>query len=63
MTLRNPELPGQAAPSTPPPGCVRAKAGVNIANGVIDPGEAGLAGVKIDLGKGSAPVSPRRGSD
>jgi SdrD B-like domain len=55
--LCDPELPGQPAPATPPPGCVRAQTGIYRANGIIDPGERGIANVRIALGRGACPVA------
>ena len=55
--LCNPEMPGQPAPAPPLPGCVRAQIGIYRANGILDPGERGIANVRVALGRGACPVA------
>ncbi len=44
------------APPTPTPGCVEVGSGVYGANGMMELGEPGLAGVLVNLGLGSCPA-------
>lgn len=55
--LCNPELPGQPAPATPPSGCIRTQIGIYRANGIVDPGERGIANIRVALGRGACPVA------
>jgi hypothetical protein len=47
--------PWGEAPATPPEGCVSLPDGGYEANGVLEPGEPGLAGVVVMLGEGACP--------
>ncbi len=53
--LCKPERPGQAAPSTPPEGCVPSQIGIYRANGILETGEPGIALIKVRLGAGACP--------
>ncbi len=53
--LCKPERPGQAAPSTPPEGCVPSQIGIYRANGIFETGEPGIALIKVRLGAGACP--------
>jgi hypothetical protein len=48
-------VPDGPMPPEPPPGCVLD--GGLVANGILEPGEPGLAGVEVDLGAGACPAS------
>ena len=48
---------GQPTPAAPPAGCLRGPQGGFVANGVMDSGESGIAGVTISLGAGGCPSS------
>ncbi len=49
---------GQPLPSTPPPGCVGTTATGYHADGVRQPDEPGIAGVKVSLAQGACPGTP-----
>ncbi len=44
-------------PASPGPGCVPAGDGGYTANGLLEPGEPGLAGISVALGLGACPVT------
>ena len=46
---------GQPTPANPPRGCQRSLGGALRANGMLDPGEGGLAGIIVRLGEGACP--------
>ena len=47
-----------ATPPTPPPGCIDLGGGGLGADGILDPGEPGIEGVRIQVYDGSCPPSP-----
>lgn len=53
-------MEGQPAPATPPPGCVGDATTGYRADGVRQPDEPGIAGVKVTLAQGACPGTPWR---
>lgn len=45
-------------PSSPPPGCVDLGGGSLAANGILEPGEPGIEGVRVHLFTGGCPFDP-----
>ncbi len=47
-----------ATPPSPPPGCIDLDGGGHGANGILEPGEPGIAGISVDLYDSPCPPSP-----
>ena len=46
------------APASPGPGCIPLEGGIYGANGLLEPGEPGIAAITVSLGVGACPASP-----